>query len=46
MDELEDAIRDVIANVPGEFLRKAVTEEIPRCLQKLIENGGGYVEVQ
>ena len=45
IDELEDVIHDVISNVPVEFLRKAVTEEVPRRLQKLIENGGGYVEV-
>ena len=45
IDELDDAIHDVISSVPVEFLRKAVTEEVPRRLQKLIENGGGSVEV-
>ena len=43
IDDLEDAIHDVISNVPVEFLRKAVTDEVPRRLQKLIENGGGSV---
>ena len=45
IDELEDAIHDVISNVPVEFLRKAVTKEVPWRLQKFMENGGGYVEV-
>ena len=32
IDELEDAIHDVISNVPLEFLRKAVTKDVPRRL--------------
>ena len=45
IDQLEEAIHDVISNVPVEFLRKTVVEEVPRRLQKLTENGGGYVEI-
>ena len=45
LEELEFAIRDVLANVPAEFLRKAVLEEVPDRLRKLTERNGGYVEI-
>ena len=35
IDELEDAIHDVISNVPVEFLRKAVTEEVHGAYKSL-----------
>ena len=45
LEELEDTIRDVLTNIPPEFLRKAMLEEVPKRLQKLIERNGGYVEI-
>ena len=45
LEELELAIRDVLTNVPAEFLRKAVLKEVPDRLRKLIERKGGYVEI-
>ena len=45
LEELEFAIRDVLTNIPAEFLRKAVVEEVPARLQKLTERNGGYVEI-
>ena len=43
IDELRDSIRVVMANVPQTFLANAVAA-VPRRLQKLVNNAGGYVE--
>lgn len=43
LDELEDRIRQVLGNIPQEFLHKS-TESIPRRLQTLVQNAGAYVE--
>lgn len=43
LDELEDRIREVFAEVPAEFLQKSV-EAIPGRLQTLIENSGAHIE--
>ena len=43
IDELRDSIRVVMANVPQIFPARAVVA-VPRRLQKLVNNAGGYVE--
>lgn len=43
LNELSRSIREVMANVPQSILANAVAA-VPRRLQKLIDNGGGYVE--
>ena len=43
IDELRYLIRVVMANVPQTFLANAVAA-VPRRLQKLVNNAGGYVE--
>ena len=45
LQELEFEIRDVLMNIPPEFLQKAVMEEVPSRLRKLTERNGGYVEI-
>ena len=45
LEELELEIRDMPTNVPAEFLRKGVMEEVPDRLRKLTERNGGYVEI-
>ena len=43
LDELEARILHVLTNVPPKFLQKTV-EDIPKRLQRLVENNGGYIE--
>lgn len=45
LEELEHAIRDVLTNIPAEFLKKSVMNEVPDRLRKLIDRNGGYVEI-
>ena len=45
IEELEYVIRDVLTNVPADFLRKAMLNEVPARLRKLTERNGGYVEI-
>ena len=45
LQELDFEIRDVLMNIPPEFLQKAVMEEVPSRLRKLRERNGGYVEI-
>ena len=45
LEELEEEIRDVLTNVPIEFLKKAVVDEVPSRLRKLLERDGSYVEI-
>ena len=41
LEELEHAIRDVLTNIPAEFLKKSVMNEIPNRLRKLTDRNGG-----
>ena len=43
MEQLEDRIRNVITNVPVDFLQKAV-DSIPGRLRKLVDAAGAYIE--
>jgi len=43
MEQLEDRIRNVIANVPHDFLQKTV-DSIPCRLRKLVDAAGAYTE--
>ena len=43
MEQLEDRIRNVITNVPHDFLQKTV-DSIPDCLRKLVDATGAYIE--
>ena len=43
LDELQQQIEHVLTNVPQEFLRKSI-EDIPKRLQRLVEDNGGYIE--
>jgi hypothetical protein len=43
MEQLEDWIRNVITNVPHDFLPKAV-DAIPGRLRKLVDAAGAYIE--
>jgi len=43
MEEMEDRIRNVITNVPHDFLQKTV-DSIPGRLRKLVHAAGAYVE--
>ena len=45
LEELEHAIHDVLTNIPAEFLKKSVMNEVPDRLRKLIDQNGGYVEI-
>jgi hypothetical protein len=40
---LEDRIRNVITNVPHDFLHKTV-DSIPSLLRKLVDAAGAYIE--
>ena len=43
MEQLEDLIRNVITNVPHDFLQKTV-DSIPGRLRKLVDAAGAYIE--
>ena len=43
MEQLEDRIRNVITNVPHDFLQKTV-DSIPGRLRKLVDAAGAYIE--
>ena len=43
VEQLEDRIRNVIPNVPHDFLQKTV-DSIPGRLRKLVEAPGAYIE--
>jgi len=43
MEQLEDRIRNVITNVPHDFLQKAV-DSIHGRLRKLVDAAGAYIE--
>ena len=43
LEKLEDRIREVITNVPHDFLQKTA-DSIPGCLRKLVDVVGAYVE--
>ena len=43
MEQLEDQIRNVITNVPHDFLQKTV-DSIPGRLRKLVDATGAYIE--
>ena len=43
MEQLEDRIRNVITNVPHDFLQKTV-DSIPGGLRKLVDAAGAYIE--
>jgi len=43
LEQLEDRIRQVIINVPHDFLQKTV-DSIPGRLRKLMDTAGPYVE--
>jgi len=43
LEQLEDRIREVITNVPHDFLQKTV-DSIPGRLRKLVDAAGAYVE--
>ena len=43
LDELQERIEHVLTNVLQEFLRKSI-KDIPKRLQRLVENNGGYIE--
>jgi hypothetical protein len=43
MKQLEDLIRNVITNVPHDFLQKTV-DFIPGGLRKLVDAAGAYTE--
>ena len=43
MEQLEDRIRNIITNVPHNFLQKAV-DSIPGHLRKLVDAAGAYLE--
>jgi DNA-binding response OmpR family regulator len=43
LEELEARIRDIITNVPYNFLQKTV-DSIPGCLRKLVDVTGAYIE--
>jgi hypothetical protein len=43
MEQLEDRIRNVITNVPHDFLQKTV-DSIPSRLRKLVDAAGAYIE--
>ena len=45
MEKLEDRIRNVITNVPHDFLHKNV-DSIPGRLRKLVGAAGAYIEFQ
>ena len=45
LEELEHAIHDVLTNIPAEFLKKSLMNEVPDRLRKLIDQNGGYVEI-
>ena len=44
IDELEASVNQVLKNVPLDFLRHTI-ENVPKRLQKLVEEEGGYVEL-
>jgi hypothetical protein len=43
MEQLEDRIRNVITNVPHDFLQKTVDSILGR-LRKLVDAAGAYIE--
>ena len=43
IEELAETIRNVMTNIPQQFLANAVAA-VPRRLEQLLSNGGGYVE--
>jgi len=43
MEQLEDRIRNVITNVPHDFLQKTVDSN-PGRLRKLVDSAGAYIE--
>jgi len=43
VEQLEDRIRNVITNVPHDFLQKTV-DSIPGRLRKLVDAAGAYIE--
>jgi len=43
MEQLEDRTRNVITNVPHDFLQKAV-DSTPGRLRKLVDAAGAYIE--
>jgi len=43
IEQLEDRIRNVITNVPHDFLQKAV-DSMPGRLRKLVDAAGAYIE--
>jgi len=43
MEQLEDRIRNVITDVPHDFLQKTV-DSIPGRLRKLVDAAGAYIK--